>query len=72
MNKKIVYTFIMVWLFGVITGILMFFIDINIYLFRFILFVFFVVIVFLSLNIGGFVAMSNWNIVKKIFKNKVK
>lgn len=73
MNKHIIYAFIAVWLFGIITGILGFLIDINIYIHNIILVVipaFFTIL--LSLCIGGFVFDSNIKFFKKILRKKIK
>ena len=51
MNKKIIYMFIIVWLFGVITGVLGFFVDINIYIHNIIFAILALSTIFLSLCI---------------------
>mgnify|MGYP000911521900 CR=1 FL=1 len=72
MNKKIIYIFIIVWLFGVITGVLGFFVDINIYIHNIIFAILALFTILLSLCIGGFVLDSNIKLFKKLFKNKSK
>lgn len=70
MNKKIISMFIIVWLFGVITGVLGFFVDINIYIHNIIFAILALSTIFLSLCIGGFVLDSNIEFFKNIFKKK--
>lgn len=72
MNKHVIYTFIAVWLFGIITGILGFLIDINIYIHNIILAILAFFTIFLSLCIGGFVFDSNIKFLKKFLRKKIK
>ena len=70
MNRKIVILFLATWIFGLFFIILHATLDLNIYIFRFIFFALVIMIVFLSLCIGGFVLDSNIEFSKNIFKKK--
>lgn len=70
MNRKIVILFLATWIFGLFFIILHAILDLNIYIFRFIFFALVIMIVFLSLCIGGFVLDSNIEFFKNIFKKK--
>ena len=72
MNRKIVILFLATWIFGLFFIILHATLDLNIYIFRFIFFALVIMIVFLSLCIGGFVFDSNIKLFRKLFKNKSK
>ena len=70
MNRKSVILFLATWIFGLFFIILHAILDLNIYIFRFIFFALVIMIVFLSLCIGGFVLDSNIEFFKNIFKKK--
>ncbi|MFB6348752.1 hypothetical protein ACFBZI_04780 [Moraxella sp. ZJ142] len=72
MNKKTVILFLATWLSIVLFIILHAVLDLNIYIFRFIFFALVIMIVFLSLCIGGFVFDSNIKLIKNFFKKDNK
>ncbi len=72
MNKKTVILFLTTWLAGLLFMILHAVLDFNIYIFRFLFFILVIMVIFLSLNIGGSVFGSNINLLKKILKKNDK